>query len=93
MYVKETVLQESISPQQLHTVVQKNTAYYDFKWGKVENPAQRNTWNWVAFFFPPLWLAYRKMYKLFIILMLFSVPSILIPPFIDIPDGIFYQLV
>ena len=49
MYVKDTVLQETISPQQLHTVVQKNTAYYDFKWGKVENPAQGNTWNWVAF--------------------------------------------
>ncbi|MBE7098460.1 DUF2628 domain-containing protein [Bacillus cereus] len=92
MYVKDTVLQETISPQQLHTVVQKNTAYYDFKWGKVENPAQGNTWNWVAFFFPPFWLAYRKMYKLFIILMLLSVPSILIPPFIDIPDGIFLSI-
>ncbi|PEJ72154.1 hypothetical protein CN888_17920 [Bacillus wiedmannii] len=92
MYVKDTVLQETISPQQLHTVVQKNTAYYDFKWGKVENPAQGNTWNWVAFFFPTFWLAYRKMYKLFIILMLLSVPSILIPPFIDIPDGIFLSI-
>ena len=40
MYVKDTVLQETISPQELHKVVQKNTAYYDFKWGKVENPAQ-----------------------------------------------------
>ncbi|BCD31975.1 hypothetical protein BC30102_5011 [Bacillus cereus] len=66
--------------------------YYDFKWGKVENPAQGNTWNWVAFFFPPFWLAYRKMYKLFIILMLLSVPSIFIPPFIDIPDGIFLSI-
>ncbi len=92
MYVKETVLQEKISPQELHKVVQKNTAYYDFKWGKVENPAQGNTWNWVAFFFPPFWLAYRKMYKLFSILMLLSVPSILIPPFIDIPDGIFLSI-
>ncbi|PEI72126.1 hypothetical protein CN646_09640 [Bacillus wiedmannii] len=92
MYVKDTVLQETISPQQLHTVVQKNTAYYDFKWGKVENPAQGNTWNWVAFFFPTFWLAYRKMYNLFIILMLLSVPSILIPPFIDISDGIFLSI-
>lgn len=41
MYVKDTVLQETISPQELHKVVQKNTAYYDFKWGKVENPAQK----------------------------------------------------
>ena len=49
MYVKDTVLQETISQQELHKVVQKNTAYYDFKWGKIENPAQGNTWNWVAF--------------------------------------------
>ncbi|MCU5681994.1 DUF2628 domain-containing protein [Bacillus wiedmannii] len=92
MYVRDTVLQETISSQQLHTVVQKNTAYYDFKWGKVENPAQGNTWNWVAFFFPTFWLAYRKMYKLFIILTLLALPSILIPPFIDIPDGIFLSI-
>ncbi|HHB1441599.1 DUF2628 domain-containing protein [Bacillus mobilis] len=85
MYVKDTVLQETISPQQLHTVVQKNTAYYDFKWGKVENPAQGNTWNWIAFFFPTFWLAYRKMYKLFIILTLLAVPTLIIATFIDIP--------
>jgi hypothetical protein len=90
--VKDTVLQETISPQELHKVVQKNTAYYDFKWGKVENPAQGNTWNWVAFFFPYFWLAYRKMYKLFIILTLLSVPSIVVPPFIDISDGIYLSL-
>ncbi|MBG0972408.1 DUF2628 domain-containing protein [Bacillus sp. SRB3LM] len=89
MYVKDTVLQETISQQELHKVVQKNTAYYDFKWGKVENPAQGNTWNWVAFFFPTFWLAYRKMYKLFIIFALLVIPSIVIPPFIDIPDGIY----
>ena len=89
MYVKDTVLQETISPQELHKVVQKNTAYYDFKWGKVENPAQGNTWNWVAFFFPTFWLAYRKMYKLFIIFALLAIPSIVITPFIDIPDGIY----
>ncbi|MBK5470296.1 MULTISPECIES: DUF2628 domain-containing protein [Bacillus] len=92
MYVKDTVLQETISPQELHKVVQKNTAYYDFKWGKVENPAQGNTWNWVAFFVPTFWLAYRKMYKLFIILTLLSVPSVLVAPFIDIPDGIFLSI-
>ncbi|MDP1458802.1 MULTISPECIES: DUF2628 domain-containing protein [Bacillus cereus group] len=92
MYVRDTVLQETISPQQLHTVVQKNTAYYDFKWGKIENPEQGNTWNWVAFFFPVFWLAYRKMYKLFIILTLLAVPSIFVTPFIDIPDGIFLSI-
>ncbi|MGN5653599.1 DUF2628 domain-containing protein [Bacillus sp. Brlt_9] len=85
MYVKDTVLQETISTQDLHKVVKKNTAYYDFKWGKVENPAQGNTWNWVAFFFPTFWLAYRKMYKLFIILTLLAIPTLIIATFIDIP--------
>ncbi|MEB9975691.1 DUF2628 domain-containing protein [Bacillus cereus] len=92
MYVKDTVLQERISPQELHKVVQKNTAYYDFKWEKAENSAQGNTWNWVGFFFPYFWLAYRKMYKLFIILTLLSVPSIVVSPFVDIPDGIYLSV-
>lgn len=87
--MKDTVLQETIATQDLHKVVKKNTAYYDFKWGKVENPARGNTWNWVAFFFPTFWLAYRKMYKLFIIFALLAIPSIVVPPFIDIPDGIY----
>lgn len=78
--MKETVLQEAISQQELHKVVRKNTAYYDFKWGQVKNPEKENTWNWVACIFPLFWLAYRKMYKLFIILTLLAIPT-----FIDIP--------
>ncbi|WP_242214642.1 DUF2628 domain-containing protein [Bacillus cereus group sp. BfR-BA-01383] len=85
MYVKDTVLQETISPQELHKVVRKNTAYYDFKWGQVKNPEKENTWNWVACIFPHFWLAYRKMYKLFIILTLLAVPTLIIATFIDIP--------
>ena len=42
-----------------------------------------------SLFLPNFWLAYRKMYKLFIILTLLAVPSIIVTPFIDIPDGIY----
>ena len=87
MYVKDTVLQETISPQNYIKLFKRIQLIMIFKWGKVENPAQGNTWNWVAFFFPTFWLAYRKMYKLFIIFALLAIPSIVITPFIDIPEG------
>ena len=40
-----------------------------------------------SLFFPTFWLAYRKMYKLSIIFALLAIPSIVITPFIDIPEG------
>ncbi|MBY6037144.1 DUF2628 domain-containing protein [Fictibacillus nanhaiensis] len=61
-------LKEPVLFEEEHKVVQKNTAYYDVKWGYVEDPARNNTWNWVAFFFFSFWLAYRKMYKPFIMI-------------------------
>ncbi|MGG0730152.1 DUF2628 domain-containing protein [Bacillus paramycoides] len=85
MYVKGTAVEGKISSPELHKVVRKNTAYYDFKWGQVKNPEKENTWNWVAFIFPHFWLAYRKMYKLFIILSLIGVPTLITPVFIDMP--------
>ena len=39
-----------------------------------------------SLFLPNFWLAYRKMYKLFIIFALLAIPSIVIP-FIDIQMG------
>ncbi|MED1564852.1 DUF2628 domain-containing protein [Bacillus paramycoides] len=83
--MKETAVEGKISSPELHKVVRKNTAYYDFKWGQVKNPEKENTWNWGAFIFPHFWLAYRKMYKLFIILTLIGVPTLITPVFIDMP--------
>lgn len=85
MYVTESILQEIISPKELHRVVRNNNAYYDFKWGKAKDPEKENSWNWVAFFFPLFWLAYRKMYKLFCIIALVGVPTLITSVFIDIP--------
>lgn len=41
--------------------LQKNIAFYKYKWSKHENKQLRG-WNWAAFFFPIEWLVYRKMY-------------------------------
>jgi Protein of unknown function (DUF2628) len=69
-----------------HRVVQKNTAYYDVKWGYVEEPTRNNTWNWAAFFFFSFWLTYRKMYKPFFMIstlqLLWMIPFFLM----DIPQ-------
>lgn len=83
--------QEELSFEEQHIVVQKNIAYYDVKWRSVENPAKKNTWNWVAFFFSTFWLAYRKMYKPFFILaaieLIWAVPFYLVdlPAWLDFP--------
>ena len=38
-----------------------------------------------SLFLPNFWLAYRKMYKLFIIFTLLAVPTFIVATFIDIP--------
>ncbi|WP_226536179.1 DUF2628 domain-containing protein [Fictibacillus halophilus] len=65
-------LKEPVIFEEEHKVVQKNTEYYDMKWGYVEDPARNNTWNWAAFFLFTFWLAYRKMYKPFFIISIFQ---------------------
>lgn len=68
-----------------HKVVQRNTSYYDLKWGSVNDPGKENTWNWIAFFFTTFWLAYRKMYKPFFILLGIEAISTIPSYIIDIP--------
>ncbi|MGG1679711.1 DUF2628 domain-containing protein [Neobacillus sp. NRS-1170] len=68
-----------------HKVVQINTSYYDSKWGSAQNPAKKNTWNWVAFFFPLFWLAHRKMYKWFLVFGLIGTLKLLPQHFSDNP--------
>jgi hypothetical protein len=36
--------------------------YYEVKWAALEARASSYSWNWAAFFWGPLWMAYRKMY-------------------------------
>jgi hypothetical protein len=47
----------------LRTFVGKNYEYYSRKWAEAEQKANKNTWNWAAFFLSLWWTAYRKMYR------------------------------
>lgn len=80
-------LKERVLFEEEHKVVQKNTEYYDVKWGYVEDPARNNTWNLAAFFFFSFWLTYRKMYKPFIVIstlqIIWMIPFFLV----DIPQA------
>ncbi|MDR7073263.1 DUF2628 domain-containing protein [Fictibacillus barbaricus] len=94
--MNEARLEDSSSFDEQHIVVQKNISYFDLKWRAVKDPAKQNTWNWIAFFFSPFWLAYRKMYKPFFVLalieLLYAVPFYLV----DLPawlDGPFYLII
>lgn len=51
-----------ISADDLVLFVGPNHTYYMQKWMTSFDPAKRSGWNWVAFFFTPMWFAYRKMY-------------------------------
>lgn len=61
----EAGARESLQLQEIedyrHFVGKKYDTYYRAKWrGEVETLKQ--SWNWAAFFFTFIWLAYRKMY-------------------------------
>lgn len=93
--MRVTHVEEFISFEEQHQVVQTNTSYYDLKWGSVKKPAKENTWNWAAFFFTTFWLAYRKMYKPFFVLGLIEILWIIPYYLTDIPPwaGIIFYLV
>ncbi len=56
-------------------------AYYMFVWGNIKHRFMRFSWNWAAFLFGFVWLAYRKMYGyallLFMLFALCVMPSVL----------------
>jgi len=55
---------ESLSDEEmLQSFVGSNYHYYLDKWNSAPSPQKRAGWNWAAFFFGPLWLAFRKMYR------------------------------
>ncbi|MEC0668051.1 DUF2628 domain-containing protein [Priestia flexa] len=79
-----------------HKVVQTNTSYYHTKWSSVTDPAKNNSWNWMAFLFFPFWLAYRKLYKIFLIIALIDIPLLVATYIIDIPflvELLFYLVI
>ncbi|HEY4309749.1 MAG TPA: DUF2628 domain-containing protein [Pirellulales bacterium] len=49
---------------ELRAFVGPNFDYFLRKWGpRLQNPASEVGMNWMAFFFPTFWFAYRRMYR------------------------------
>ncbi|MGO0063457.1 DUF2628 domain-containing protein [Brevibacillus fluminis] len=72
----ETRQGTEISQDDLIVFVGNNQAYYLQKWMTSLQPEKRSGWNWVAFFFAPMWFAYRKMYlQAFIFFIVQSIVS------------------
>lgn len=93
--MEETHSEGIISFSEQHRVTQSNTSYYDFKWGKVKDPSKNNSWNWAAFFLTTIWLAYRKMYKPFLLFCAIELIWLALSFCADIPlwaDFIFYGI-
>lgn len=63
------------SDKEVSEFLGSNQDYYFSQFNKMKSLDKSTSWNWVAFFFPILWLAYRKMYVMAI--LTFVVSSIL----------------
>lgn len=63
----------SFTAKEYSAVIQKNSQRYIPKFFAMEKTQRKTSWNWAAFFFPFLWMAYRKMYKYAILALLATV--------------------
>jgi len=68
---------EEFDEETIRSFVQKNADYYITKWKVMAQSGSKLSWNWAAFLFPLVWLAYRKMHLYaviyFLLLLGFSV--------------------
>ena len=74
-YENETSAIDGISAVKLHTFIDRNAARYIEAFSENKNYKSFTTRNFAAFFFPELWLLYRKM---FLYALLKAVASILL---------------
>lgn len=68
--------------------IKENTSYYFRRFNEMNSKGTQNSWNWGAFFFCEVWMAYRKMYKeaiLFGVIILGILAAVLI---FGLPSGI-----
>lgn len=56
-----------------------NYYYYKNKWENQNPDRSFSSWNWMAFFFPYYWMAFRKMYLYAFIILIASLLSYIIP--------------
>ena len=57
---EETAMPESV--RQVDAFIGTNQVFYARQWQFAERNSLSISWNWAAFFFGVLWMAYRKMY-------------------------------
>lgn len=73
------------SDKEVSNFLSSNQAYYFSQFNKMKKLNKNTSWNWVAFFFPIPWLAYRKMYIMAI--LTFVVSSILGTTLLNVAFG------
>lgn len=73
---------EEIPAEDLVTYVGPNSAYYLPRFYKMSRNSTHVSWNWVAFFFTPYWLLYRKNYLAGGILLFLSLLSTMINSYV-----------
>jgi hypothetical protein len=65
-------LLEEFDEETIREFVGKNADYYLNKWKLMAASGSKVSWNWAAFCFEVLWMAYRKMYLYALTVMLLS---------------------
>lgn len=55
------------SDKEISNFIESKQDYYFSEFNKMRDLNKNQSWNWAAFFFPVVWLAYRKMYLLAVI--------------------------
>jgi len=61
-----------LTQQEIEEFTVTNSEYYVAKWQKYPENSLFAGWNWAAFFVPPYWAAFRKMYALIGIIVLYQ---------------------
>lgn len=61
---------DEVKAEDLSAVVGTKTDYYLPRFRRMSRNSSSASWNWAAFFFGPLWLLYRKMYGLGVVIMI-----------------------
>lgn len=83
---------------QVVNLVGRNADYYLLKWRSLEATNTLTSWNWAAFLWSPLWLAYRKMYVYAVLYWAISFAPDLcgseeVSPFLDATLSLFLPLI
>jgi hypothetical protein len=73
------ILLEEFDEEIIKSFVQKNADYYLQKWRLMASTTSKISWNWSAFSFNILWLAYRKMYFYTLFLFMISIVFSIVP--------------